>query len=116
MNSNFSDEFDRYNHLISELDAVYHSASVKLGLSDSALQILYQRRAVPARRYAPLDRHEQADRQFLASQSGGGGRFARYGRRRAKENALFNGARQRACRAHRAQASKRGALDLRFLA
>lgn len=41
MNSNFSDEFDRYNHLINELDSVYHSASVKLGLSDSALQILY---------------------------------------------------------------------------
>lgn len=41
MNSNFYDEFDRYNHLINELDSVYHSASVKLGLSDSALQILY---------------------------------------------------------------------------
>ena len=27
--------------LISEIDAVYHEASVKLGLSDSALQILY---------------------------------------------------------------------------
>ena len=41
MNINYNEEFDRYNHLIYELDSVYHSASVKLGLSDSALMILY---------------------------------------------------------------------------
>lgn len=31
----------RLNHLIGELDAVYHEASLKLGLSDSASKILY---------------------------------------------------------------------------
>ena len=41
MNTHCGDEFDRYNHLVNELGSVYHNASVKLGLSDSALQILY---------------------------------------------------------------------------
>lgn len=31
----------RFNHLISELGALYHEASVRLGLSDSAMNILY---------------------------------------------------------------------------
>lgn len=37
----FSNELCRLNHLISETDAVYHEAAVKLGLSDSAMQIMY---------------------------------------------------------------------------
>lgn len=31
----------RYNYMMSELDAAYHEASLKLGLSDSAMQVLY---------------------------------------------------------------------------
>lgn len=36
-----SNEIKRFNHLISETDAAYHEMSLKLGLSDSAMQILY---------------------------------------------------------------------------
>lgn len=36
-----SNELARYNHLIGETDAVYHEISRTLGLSDSAMQILY---------------------------------------------------------------------------
>ena len=31
----------RYNHLLGEIDSVYHEMSQKLGLSDSAMIILY---------------------------------------------------------------------------
>ncbi len=31
----------RYNHLVGEIDAVYHEASLKLGMSDSISKILY---------------------------------------------------------------------------
>ena len=31
----------RYNYLLGELNAVYHEMSLKLGLSDSAMIILY---------------------------------------------------------------------------
>lgn len=31
----------RFNNLISEISALYHEASVRLGVSDSAMQILY---------------------------------------------------------------------------
>lgn len=41
MNNYFSMEMKRYNHLCSEIDGVYHEMSVKLGLSDSAMRILY---------------------------------------------------------------------------
>lgn len=36
-----SNEIKRFNHLISETDALYHEIALKLGLTDSALQILY---------------------------------------------------------------------------
>lgn len=36
-----SDALLRFNHLQSELTMLYHNASVRLGLSDSASQILY---------------------------------------------------------------------------
>lgn len=36
-----SKEIKRFNHLIGEIDAVYHDMSLKLGLSDSAMHILY---------------------------------------------------------------------------
>ncbi len=36
-----SKELRRFNHLISETDAAYHRAAVRLGLSDSAFHILY---------------------------------------------------------------------------
>lgn len=36
-----SDELRRLNHLIGEMDAVYHEAAVRLALSDSAMKILY---------------------------------------------------------------------------
>lgn len=41
MNNYFSKEMKRYNHLCSEIDGAYHEMSVKLGLSDSAMRILY---------------------------------------------------------------------------
>ena len=31
----------RYNHLLGEIDGVYHEMSLKLGLSDSAMLVLY---------------------------------------------------------------------------
>lgn len=31
----------RYNHLVGEIEAVYHEASLKLGMSDSVSKILY---------------------------------------------------------------------------
>ena len=34
-------EMIRFNNLNSEIFALYHEASVKLGLSDSAMQIFY---------------------------------------------------------------------------
>lgn len=36
-----SKEMKRFNHLISETEALYHEIALKLGLSDSAAQILY---------------------------------------------------------------------------
>lgn len=36
-----SKEMKRYNYLLGEIDATYHEASLKLGLSDSAMKILY---------------------------------------------------------------------------
>lgn len=41
MNTYPSNAMKRYNHLIGEIDAVYHEMSRKLGLSDSAMAILY---------------------------------------------------------------------------
>lgn len=35
------DKLHRYNLLLSEMDAVYHEAAVRSGLSDSVMQILY---------------------------------------------------------------------------
>ncbi len=36
-----SREMRRYNHLMGEIDRVYHEMSLKLGLSDSAMIVLY---------------------------------------------------------------------------
>lgn len=36
-----SQDMKRFNHLISEIISVYHTASLKLELSDSVMQILY---------------------------------------------------------------------------
>lgn len=41
MNHSISREMKRYNHLLGELDAAYHGIALKLGLTDSALIILY---------------------------------------------------------------------------
>lgn len=41
MEYNFSKIMRRYNHLLGETEAVYHEMSLKLGLSDSAMIILY---------------------------------------------------------------------------
>ncbi len=41
MSHNISKEMKRFNHLLGELDAVYHEMTLKLGLSDSAMKILY---------------------------------------------------------------------------
>ena len=34
-------EMKRFNHLTSEINAAYHETALKLGISDSAMQILY---------------------------------------------------------------------------
>ena len=36
-----SQDMKRYNHLLSEMDAAYHDMSLKLGISDSAMIVLY---------------------------------------------------------------------------
>lgn len=41
MKTAVSQDMKRFNHLIGESSAVYHTASLKLGLSDSVMQILY---------------------------------------------------------------------------
>lgn len=41
MKTYISNEMKRYNHLVGEIDAVYHDISLNLGLSDSAMKILY---------------------------------------------------------------------------
>lgn len=41
MNIHSSNEMKRYNHLCGEIEAVYHEMSLKLGLSDSAMAVLY---------------------------------------------------------------------------
>lgn len=41
MNSFSSKALKHFNHLITEMDAAYHEISLKLGLSDSAMSILY---------------------------------------------------------------------------
>lgn len=41
MSITVSKEMRRFNHLIGEIDATYHTASLRLGVSDSVMQILY---------------------------------------------------------------------------
>lgn len=41
MKTTVSQNIKRFNHLTGEIGAVYHTASLKLGLSDSIMQILY---------------------------------------------------------------------------
>ena len=41
MNCNPSKLMKRYNHLLGEIDSAYHEMSRKLGLSDSAMIVLY---------------------------------------------------------------------------
>ena len=41
MDKNILDKMRRYNYLFSEIEAVYHESSVKLGISDSVSIILY---------------------------------------------------------------------------
>ncbi len=36
-----SKEMNRYNYLVSEIDAAYHESSLRLGISDSVMRILY---------------------------------------------------------------------------
>lgn len=41
MENYIEEEMKRFNYLTTEIDAAYHEAAWKLGLSDSAMQILY---------------------------------------------------------------------------
>ena len=41
MQVHVSKELRRFNRLLGEMDSVYHEASMKLGLSDSAMKVLY---------------------------------------------------------------------------
>ncbi len=36
-----SDEHQRYNHLVNEIDSMYHEIALKFGLSDACMMILY---------------------------------------------------------------------------
>ena len=36
-----SEGMRRFNHLVSETDAAYHEAALKMGMSDSIMQIMY---------------------------------------------------------------------------
>ncbi|MCI8623488.1 MAG: winged helix-turn-helix transcriptional regulator [Provencibacterium sp.] len=41
MNPCISKEMERFNYLMGEINAIYHDLALKLGLSDSAMDILY---------------------------------------------------------------------------
>ena len=41
MHSTTQDSLQRFNYLFGETDALYHELALKLGLSDSAMKILY---------------------------------------------------------------------------
>lgn len=41
MRSYASEEMKRFNHLLGEMDGAYHEISLKLGLSDSVMMVLY---------------------------------------------------------------------------
>ena len=41
MNNKIKSESRRYNHIISEIDGIYHEISLKQGFTDSAMMILY---------------------------------------------------------------------------
>lgn len=41
MDEGISRELRRYNYLVGETEAIYHELSLRMGLSDSAMQILY---------------------------------------------------------------------------
>lgn len=41
MQSITSEGMRRFNHLVSETDAAYHEAALKMGMSDSTMQIMY---------------------------------------------------------------------------
>lgn len=41
MNQHISEKLHRINYLLAETDAVYHQASVHLGIADSVMRILY---------------------------------------------------------------------------
>ena len=41
MKNYMTEEIRRFNHLTGEIEALYHQAALKLGFSDSAMQILY---------------------------------------------------------------------------
>lgn len=41
MSNYIEDDLKRFNYLTNEIDAAYHEAALKLGLSDSAMLILY---------------------------------------------------------------------------
>ena len=41
MDNRTLEKLHRINYLIAETDALYHQASLKLGISDSAMRVLY---------------------------------------------------------------------------
>ena len=67
-----SKQLRRFNRLVGETDAVYHELANRLGLSDSAFQILYTLRAEggpAAARYLRLFRAYEADGQLCPAQA-----------------------------------------------
>jgi hypothetical protein len=65
-------ELKRLNYLTSEIDAAYHEAARKLGLSDSTMMVLYAacNNGGPAKRHLQNIRHKQADDKFCAAKAG----------------------------------------------
>ncbi len=52
--NNISRELKRFNHLMAETSSAYHDASLRLGLPDSAMQILYTIISDDGRQSCPL--------------------------------------------------------------
>lgn len=70
MKKNISRELRRYNYLFGETMAAYHEMYLKLGMSDSAITILYAVLENGGKRplQSPsLHRSQQANRQFRTS-------------------------------------------------
>lgn len=65
-------EREQYTYLAGEINALYHEAAVKMGISDSVQNILYvlceKGRKMPAKRDKQAYRYQPPDNQFCCPQ------------------------------------------------